>query len=120
MPLVEVNLKKGKTEVFKKQLMECIHRGLMESLGIEDWDDFQRINEYDECDFLKPSFKSDDFMIIELSLFPGRTKNQKKMAIEMITGNISNELSVDPSDVFITINEPPLENWGIGGKQKGD
>ena len=24
-----------------------------------------------------------------------------------------------PKDVFIIINEPPNENWGLGGKQKG-
>ncbi|MBO4604046.1 MAG: tautomerase family protein [Clostridiales bacterium] len=28
-------------------------------------------------------------------------------------------MSVDPADVFIIINEPPFENWGIGGKQRG-
>lgn len=92
---------------------------MIESIGIEDWDNFQRINEYDEEDFQKPSFKSDDFMIIELTVFPGRTKEQKRMMIEKITENLKNTLSVDPSDVFITIIEPPLENWGMGGKQKG-
>ena len=57
-------------------------------------------------------------MIIELTLFPGRTKDQKAHAIEEITGNLNSALAIDPADVFIMINEPPLENWGIGGKQK--
>ena len=119
MPLVEINMKKGKSPEYKKTLMECIHQGLIESINIEDWDNFQRINEYDEEDFQKPSFKSDDFMIIELTVFPGRTKEQKRMMIEKITENLKNTLSVDPTDVFITIVEPPLENWGMGGKQNG-
>ena len=118
MPLVEINLKKGKAPEYKKALMDCIHQSLMEAFGIEDWDDFQRINEYDDCDFRIPSFKSDDFMIIELTVFPGRTKEQKKKVIETITESLKNTLSVDPADVFITIIEPPLENWGMGGKQK--
>ncbi|WP_442855903.1 tautomerase family protein [Butyrivibrio sp. AC2005] len=25
-------------------------------------------------------------------------------------------LSVDPSDIFIIMNEPPLEKWGMAGK----
>lgn len=92
---------------------------MIESINIEDWDYFQRINEYEDEDFQKPSFKSDDFMIIELTIFPGRTKEQKRKMIEKITENLKNTLSVDPSDVFITIVEPPLENRGMGGKQKG-
>ena len=40
--------------------------------------------------------------------------------IEKITDNLGSRLSIDPGDVFIVINEPPLENWGIGGNQKGD
>ena len=119
MPVVEINMKKGKTPEYKEALMDCIHQGLIDAFNIEDWDDFQRINEYDGCDFRKPSFKSDDFLIIELTVFPGRTKEQKKRVIETITERLKDTLSIDPGDVFITINEPPLENWGIGGKQKG-
>ena len=79
----------------------------------------QRVAEFEKCDFEKPDFKSDDFMIIEISLFPGRSKELKGKLIETITGNLKTRLSVEPSDVFILINEPPLENWGIGGKQRG-
>ncbi|MCR4787956.1 MAG: tautomerase family protein, partial [Lachnospiraceae bacterium] len=118
MPLIEVNILKGKKPEYKKTLMECIHKGLVGSISIEDWDDFQRINEYDEENFQKPSFKSDDFTIIELTIFPGRSKEQKRKMIEMITENLNKSLSIDPQDVFITIIEPPLENWGMGGKQK--
>lgn len=57
-------------------------------------------------------------MIIELTLFPGRTKEQKGKAIEVITDKLIKALSIEPSDVFIIIKEPPLENWGMGGKQK--
>ena len=118
MPLVRVEMLKGKSAQYKKEVLDCIHKGLVDSLQIEDWDRFQRIAEYDRDCFEIPNFKTDDFMIIELTLFPGRTKEQKGRAIEAVTGNLNSRLSIDPSDVFIVINEPPLENWGIGGKQK--
>lgn len=94
------------------------HQGLIDSIAIEDWDRFQRVVEYDKGDFEFPSFKTDAFMIIEIDLFPGRTKEQKKALIEGVTNLLKERLSIDPSDVFIVIKEPPLENWGIGGKQK--
>lgn len=118
MPLVKVEMLKGKSTQYKEKVLDCIHRGLVDSLQIEDWDRFQRITEYDRSDFEFPPFKTGDFMIIELTLFPGRTKEQKAKAIEAVISNLSSRLSIAPSDVFIVINEPPLENWGMGGKQK--
>ena len=119
MPLVSVNMIKGKSSEYKKTVLECIHAGLMESIGIEDWDRFQRIVEIPKEDFEASPGKTDDFMIIELTLFPGRTKEQKGDAIKAITSRLSNSLGIVPTDVFIVINEPPLENWGMGGVQKG-
>ena len=119
MPLVRIDLKKGKSPDFKKKLFDCVHSGLVDSLGIEDWDRFQRIVEIAPEDFEAPEGKTDNFMIIELMLFPGRTKEQKKAAIEIITQKICDKLSLAATDIFIIINEPPLENWGMAGRQKG-
>ena len=71
-----------------------------------------------EADFELPEGKTDNFMIIELTLFPGRSKEQKKQVIETITHKLNKELGIRNTDVFIVINEPPLENWGLAGKQK--
>ncbi|MBR4403809.1 MAG: tautomerase family protein [Clostridiales bacterium] len=119
MPVVRVSMLAGKTPEYKKTVLDCIHDGLVDSIGIEDWDRFQRVEEFAKEDFEKPDFKSDDFMIIEISLFPGRSRELKGKLIEAIAGNLQTRLSVEPSDVFILITEPPLENWGIGGKQRG-
>ena len=64
MPLVKVNMIRGKSSEYKKNVLDCIHVGLVESILVES-------------------------------------------------------LGIAPSDVFIVINEPPLENWGMGGIQKG-
>ena len=119
MPLVRVEMLKGRSPEYKEKVLDCIHDALVDAINIEDWDRFQRIIEYDKNDFEFPSFKSDSFMIIELTIFPGRTKEQKGQVIEKITDNLGSRLSIDSGDVFIVINEPPLENWGIGGNQKG-
>ena len=119
MPLVKINLLKGKSAEYKKTVFDCVHQGLIESLGISDWDRFQRLIEFDRTDFEAPAEKSDNFMIIELTIFPGRTREQKKAAIEIITAKLVEALSIAPKDVFIIISEPPLENWGMAGNQKG-
>ena len=118
MPLVKVNMLAGKTPDFKKTVFDCIHEGLIDAFGIADWDRFQRIKEYDKSCWEAPEGKTENFMIIELTIFPGRTREQKKCAIEKITGLLCEKLGIVATDVFIVMNEPPLENWGMGGVQK--
>jgi len=118
MPLVKVEMIKGKSRDYKASVLDIIHGALVESFGIEEWDRFQRIIEIDKADFELPEGKTDNFMIIELTLFPGRSKEQKKQVIETITHKLNKELGIRNTDVFIVINEPPLENWGLAGKQK--
>jgi len=118
MPLVKINMIKGKDTDYKRRVFDSVHKGLMMSLGIADWDRFQRIIEIPKEDFETAPDKTDDFMIIELTLFPGRTKEQKKNAIENITSELVHNLGIAATDVFIVMNEPPMENWGMGGVQK--
>ena len=118
MPLVKINMIKGKDAEYKRKVFDSVHKGLIMSLDIEDWDRFQRIIEISKEDFETAPGKTNDFMIIELTLFPGRTKEQKKNAIESITSELVNNLGIAATDVFIVINEPPIENWGMGGVQK--
>ena len=119
MPLVRIDMVKGKSPEYKKIVLDTVHEGLIDAFGIEDWDRFQRIVEIPEEDFERPEGKTEDFMIIELTIFPGRTRDQKKEAITKITADLNTKLGIAPSDVFIIFNEPPLENWGMAGVQKG-
>ena len=118
MPLVKVNMLKVKTHEFKKTVFDFIHKGLIDAFGIADCDRFQRIEEFDKSCWEAPEGKTENFMIIELTIFPGRNREQKKCAIEKITGLLCDKLGIPATDVFIVMNEPPLENWGMGGVQK--
>ena len=109
---------KGKSPEFKKTVFDCIHEGLIVSFGIADWDRFQRIEEFDKPNWEAPEGKTENFMIIELTIFPRRSREQKKCAIEKISGLLSEKLGVAATDIFIVMNEPPFENWGMGGNQK--
>ncbi len=118
MPLVRVEIIKGKSAEYKKTMLDCIHEGLMESIGIADWDRFQRIIEIERADFETAPEKTEQFTYAEITMFQGRSKEQKKALIETVTQKLNEKLGIAPTDVFIVIHEPPNENWGLGGKQR--
>jgi hypothetical protein len=77
VPIVKINIRNIWTKEEKNELNNLVHKSLVESLKISEWDYFHRIYEFDDTDFVFPEFKSNKFMIIEIHLFPGRTNEMK-------------------------------------------
>ena len=118
MPLVRIEIIKGKNSDYKKMMMDAIHTALVNAIQIEDWDRFQRLFEIDNELFERSESKTDKFTIVEITMFQGRTKEQKAKIYEEITKELYERLGIQPTDIFIVINEPPNENWGLAGKQR--
>jgi len=117
MPLVRIEILKGQSKEYKTTLLQAVHDGLVHAFSIPDDDRNQRLYELDECFYERSPGKSVKFTLIELTLFPGRSTTMKKDVISEITRLLGERLQIEPSDVFIIINEPPLENWGMRGVQ---
>ena len=119
MPLVRIEIMKGHTTEYKKLFLNAVHDALGIALNIPEWGRFQRLYELENDNFECNNEKTENFCIIELTIFPGRGKEVKGRIIEEITGLLGERLAIMPADIFIIINDPPLENWGLGGIQKG-
>lgn len=118
MPLVRIEIIKGKDIDYKKKLLDAVHTALINAIQIEDWDRFQRLYEIEDELFERSASKTDKFTMIEITMFQGRTKEQKARIYEEIVKELNERLEIEAADVFIVINEPPNENWGLAGKQR--
>lgn len=118
MPLVRIEIIKGKDSEYKKTMMDAVHTALVNAIQIEEWDRFQRLYEIEDDFFERSESKTDKFTMIEITMFPGRTKEQKARIYEEIVIELNTRLAIEPTDVFIVLNEPPNENWGLAGKQR--
>lgn len=54
-------------------------------------------------------------VLIEISMFTGRSKETKKNLYKTITENIAASGIIDKENILIILNEVPLENWGVRG-----
>jgi 4-oxalocrotonate tautomerase family enzyme len=116
MPLVRIDMYKGRSAQEKKVILEAVHQSLVSAFKIPKDDRNQRICEFDEADFERRSARSKALLIIEITAFQGRSREAKKRLFATIVENLSAQTGISPSDVMIVIHEPPLENWGIAGK----
>jgi len=119
MPLVTVTMLKGKPKDYKKSILDVVHSSLMTAFKIPDHDRNQRIIEIDLDNYEYPSGKSDNYITIEMTIFPGRTIEAKRTLYqEIVTG--LNALGIPKDDILIVLKEPPLQNWGIRGGYPAD
>ncbi len=115
MPLVKIEILKGKNSEYKKALLNGVHQALVDTIKIPDYDRMQRLYELEKEDFEISSNKTEDFILIELTIFKGRSFEAKKNLYKAIVDNLEKALGVKRTDILIVINEQSLENWGVAG-----
>jgi 4-oxalocrotonate tautomerase len=54
--------------------------------------------------------------MISVTMFPGRTEQQKKALVEEITAAFVRTCNGQRPDVWVVIHEVPRGHWAIGGK----
>jgi 4-oxalocrotonate tautomerase family enzyme len=112
MPVVKIELAKGKSKEFKRIFMDAVHESMVETLKIPANDKNIRLMDYDaDCFDTKPPYQ----YFIEIIMFSGRTKETKSKLFRSLVDKLHDKLNIDPQSVFIVINEQPTENWGIRG-----
>ena len=100
----------------RQQLSDVLHSCIVDALQYPADKRFHRFILLDKEDFYFPESRSNSYMIIEISMFEGRSIEAKKALIHTIFERIEVELGIVTNDVEITIFETPRHNWGIRGK----
>src|SRR3981081_4188205 len=83
MPLVRISLIAGKPESHKQKISDVVHRAMVETVNVPAQDRFQIITEHSKNDFVYDAqylniSRTDDLVIIQITLNAGRTTELKK------------------------------------------
>ena len=99
----------------KETISNEIHKAVVESLKYPENKKFHRFLGLEKDDFIYPNDRSEKYLIIEISLFEGRSNEAKRTLIKEIYKNLKKALGIEGIDIEITIFETPKINWGIRG-----
>jgi 4-oxalocrotonate tautomerase len=120
MPLVRIDLIRGKSVEFRKALGEIVYQAMRDTVDVPANDKFQIITEHaaEEInvadDYLGNTY-SKDILLIQITLNAGRTVEMKKALFRKIADDIHARLNVRRDDVVINLVEVTKENWSFGG-----
>ena len=119
MPLVRIDLHKGKDAAYRQKLGEVVYQALRSATNVPEGDRFQVITEHEPANFPFDRHylgieRSDDFVLIQITFNAGRTLDQKKALYKAIADGAHDALGIRKEDVFINLVEVPKENWSFG------
>ncbi|MBP0592108.1 tautomerase family protein [Paraburkholderia sp. LEh10] len=119
MPFTRIAVRAGKPAAYRQALTQGIQRALIATFDVPDDDIFMLINEYDDSNFVYGRnylgiTRSDDLVIIQLTVSNTRTVDQKKALYQRIADNLAEHPGVRREDVFVNLVEVQKENWSFG------
>jgi phenylpyruvate tautomerase PptA (4-oxalocrotonate tautomerase family) len=119
MPLTRISLRRGKPAAYRKAIRDSLYRAMREALNVPEEDRFIVIHEHDEVDFDYGAnwlgiARSDDLVIIQITVHDTRTLAQKKALYRRLVELLTESPGLRPEDIFINLLQVPAENWSVG------
>ena len=120
MPLVRIDLIRGKPAAFRKRIGEIIYTAMRDVINVPENDKFQVITQHDAeelnvADSYLGNNYSADIILIQITLNAGRTVEMKKAFFKRIADDLHDQLKVRREDVVINLVEVAKESWSFGG-----
>jgi phenylpyruvate tautomerase PptA (4-oxalocrotonate tautomerase family) len=114
MPLAKIEVRKKWSTMQTQAIIEAIYLAQREALKVPEHDRHIRLIEHAPEYFHVPPGRTENFTLVEISLFAGRSIEAKRALYQAIVANLG-AIGIAPADIFIVLHEVPLENWGIRG-----
>jgi len=114
MPLAKIEVRRSWPPEQVQAIIEAVYRAQRTALNVPERDRQIRFIEHKPEHFHVPPGKTENFTLVEISLFAGRSLEAKRSLYQTIVKNLG-EFGIAPSDVFIVLQDIPLDNWGIRG-----
>jgi 4-oxalocrotonate tautomerase len=119
MPLVRIDLRRGKSPTYKKAVCDGIYRAMTDTFGVPNDDRFMIVSEHDADDFVHAQSYlginyTADLIIIQITANDTRTVEQKQAFFARVATVLADNPGLRKEDVFINLVECKKENWSFG------
>jgi 4-oxalocrotonate tautomerase len=119
VPMTQIYLHSGKPISYRRAIADSIQKALTDAIGVPAEERFQIITEVDSESFVfDPNFqnvaRSQDFMIILITLKSGRSNSLKQSLYQAIVREMAIDPGVRSEDVMIVLRENGSADWSFG------
>jgi 4-oxalocrotonate tautomerase len=119
MPLVRIDLLRGKSAEYRRAIGDAVHTALVEHFKVPVHDHFQIITEHDADGFIHDAeylgiAYTDDLVMIQITITDGRPTDTKRALFARIAELLAINPGVRKQDVFVSLVEVTRDCWSFG------
>ena len=119
MPLVRIDLPRGKSTEYRRTLGDVVYEAMIQPINVPANARVQNITEHPPEELIVDRTylgieRSADCVLIQVFLNEGRTTELKKAFYRAIADGLNRRLGLRKQDVFINLVEMKKENWSFG------
>lgn len=119
MPLVRIDLARGKPPEYRHAIADVIYTAMTGVLNVPQDDRFMIITEHDHGDLsVSPEYlgiaHTSDVVLIQVTLNEGRTVPVKQDFYRTVADGLHERTGLRREDVIICLVEVKKENWSFG------
>jgi phenylpyruvate tautomerase PptA (4-oxalocrotonate tautomerase family) len=118
MPLIRIDVVKGRSEAEIKALLHAAHRAVLAAFGVPPRDRYQIVTEHPRSHmFIEDTGlgieRSDKLVVVQV-ISRRRKKKQKEAFYRLLCAEFERDCGISPSDVVVTVVENRDEDWSFG------
>ena len=119
MPLVRIDLRRGKSAAYKKAISDGVYQALREIFTVPENDRFMVVTDRSDEDLIyEPNYlgieHGPDFVMLQITVSNTRTVEQKQALYARIIELLGKNPGTRPQDVMINLIDVGKQNWSFG------
>jgi phenylpyruvate tautomerase PptA (4-oxalocrotonate tautomerase family) len=118
MPLLRIDLYKGRTEAERKTLLDALHRAMLAAFKVPERDRDQVVHEHAPATMLMEDTgldipRTEKFVFVQVTTRP-RTREEKENFYRLVVEDLEKTCGIAPTDVMINMVTCTDEDWSFG------
>ncbi|WP_407495892.1 tautomerase family protein [Pseudooceanicola sp. MF1-13] len=118
MPLVRIDLIRGRSKTEVTQLCDTLHACVVEAFGVPAHDRFQIVTQHETHEMIIQDVglgfdRSDQVIVIQITTTP-RSLSARKTLFALIAKRLQSDCGIRPEDVMINLVPVSESDWSFG------
>ncbi len=118
MPLVLIDVIRGRNEADTRKLMDTVHEAMVEAFDVPDSDRYQILSQHEphEMVALDTGLGLERSTALVMLRFISRERNElaKQELYRLLAENLQRDCGVGPDDLIVTLAENGAADWSFG------
>lgn len=118
MPLLRIDLVRGRSEEARRLLLDTIHEAVLEAFQVPSRDRYQLVTEHDATQMIIQDTgldipRTSDIVVIHV-VTRRRSRERKELFYRLVAEKLQQRCGIAPSDVMMTCVVNSNEDWSFG------